>query len=80
MKNIVDEISHCRGVDVLDMPLREARREFEIHYFSRLLKLHDNDAKAVAGAAGLSRQGTIFRKLSNLGLTPEIRRRSVPHE
>lgn len=77
-RNIVDEISHHRGIDVLDLPLREARREFEIHYFSRLLKIHDNNAKLVAHVAGVSREGTIYRKLSDLGLTPEIRRRTAP--
>ncbi len=75
MVNIVDEISERRGVNVLDLTLREARKEFEIHYFSRLLALHDGNAKVVAGIAGMSRQGTIFRKLNDLGLTPEVRKR-----
>ena len=73
--NIVDEISKRRGVDVLGLTLREARREFEIHYFSRLLAIHEGNVKTVAEIAGMSSEGTIYRKLTSLGLPPDVRRR-----
>lgn len=73
--NIIDAVQSARGVRIMDLTLREARREFEAHYFSRLLLLHSGNVPEVARVAGMCGQGSIFRKLVDLGLTPEVRRK-----
>lgn len=77
LTNIVDAVEKARGVEILDMTLRDARREFEAHYFSRLLLIHQGNVAKVAEISGISVSGAIYRKLTDLGLTPEVRRKSI---
>lgn len=73
--NIIDELKKRRGLNILDLTLRDARKEFEIHYFARLLRLHEGNVAKVGEIAGMSTSGAIYRKLTGLGLTPQIRRK-----
>jgi len=53
-----------------DMPLRQAREQFEKAYFIRLLKLHNGNVSKVAAQAGIERTH-LYRKLRALGVDPK---------
>lgn len=73
MTALLREVNARRGVQVLNLPLRDARREFEAHYFSCLLEQCGGNAREAARLAGVS-EGAIYRKLRHIGLGPEVRR------
>jgi DNA-binding NtrC family response regulator len=49
---------------------QEARRQFEVRYFTRLLETHGGNVQRAAEAAGLHRT-TLYEKLAKMGLTPK---------
>jgi two-component system response regulator HydG len=49
---------------------QEARRQFEVRYFTRLLDTHGGNVQRAAEAAGLHRT-TLYEKLAKMGLTPK---------
>lgn len=52
--------------DLLELPVREARRAFEVWYYSHLLTKYKR-ISAVADAAGLDRS-SIYDKLRSIGV------------
>lgn len=60
-----------------DLPLREAREQFERSYFEYLLKIHGGNVSRVAQQAGIERTH-LYRKLRTLDVDPkEIARQSA---
>lgn len=53
-----------------DLPLREAREQFERHYFQALLRRHEGSVNKVAQHAGVERTH-LYRKLRLLGIDPK---------
>ena len=65
------KLSTDLDVDFLALPLREARREFERHYFAALIEQFDGKIVDVAKASGMCRYGSIWRKIRDLGLATD---------
>jgi DNA-binding NtrC family response regulator len=53
-----------------DLPLRDAREQFEKQYLEQLLRSHDGNVSKVAQLAGLERTH-LYRKLRTLGIDPK---------
>ena len=56
----------------LDMPLREAREQFERQYFLHHIRREDGNMSRVADRVGLERTH-LYRKLKQLGIRPSSR-------
>jgi len=56
----------------LDMPLREAREQFERQYFMHHIRREDGNMSRVAERVGLERTH-LYRKLKQLGIRPSAR-------
>lgn len=59
--------------DILNLPIREARREFERRYLIENLHRHQDCVTSAARSAGLPRQN-YHRKMKQLGIPPTKRR------
>jgi two-component system nitrogen regulation response regulator NtrX len=60
-----------QGVTInYDLPLRQAREQFERDYLEHQLRLADGSVGKVAKAAGLERTH-LYRKLRSLGIDPK---------
>jgi DNA-binding NtrC family response regulator len=56
----------------LDMPLREAREQFERQYFMHHIRREEGNMSRVADRVGLERTH-LYRKLKQLGIRPSSR-------
>ncbi len=61
----------------LDMPLREAREQFERQYFMHHIRREDGNMSRVADRVGLERTH-LYRKLKQLGIRPSSRGEEPP--
>jgi two-component system, NtrC family, nitrogen regulation response regulator NtrX len=61
----------------LDLPLREAREEFERQYFMHHIRREDGNMSRVAERVGLERTH-LYRKLKQLGVRPSSRGEDTP--
>ena len=61
----------------LDMPLREAREQFERQYFLHHIRREDGNMSRVADRVGLERTH-LYRKLKQLGIRPSSRGEDPP--
>ncbi len=61
----------------LDMPLREAREQFERQYFLHHIRREDGNMSRVADRVGLERTH-LYRKLKQLGIRPSSRGEEPP--
>lgn len=55
------------SINLLDVPLAQARAEFERIYFRELLAIHGGNIRKVSGQCGMERTH-VYRKLKMLGL------------
>lgn len=63
-------ITPSGNIPNLDLPLREAREQFEKHYLEYQLRLHHGNVSKVSQAAGIERTH-LYRKLRSLGIDPK---------
>ena len=63
-----DEGADFQGMDWFDMPLREAREQFERQYLEEVLKRMENNVSAAARVAGINRQH-FYQKMRRHGMS-----------
>jgi DNA-binding NtrC family response regulator len=65
-------VTHAVATPDTDLPLREARENFERRYFTELLARHDGNINQVAQHSGIERTH-LYRKLKSLGIDTKNR-------
>lgn len=79
-RNTAPESTPTRGRSwadlALNLPLREAREEFERAYFNHVLRLEGGNIAQVAKRTGLERTH-LYRKLRQLGISPTLTGRGI---
>ena len=67
----VREVRHDAAVAEFELPLKEAREQFERAYLEYQLRKADGSVSKVASAAGIERTH-LYRKLRGLGIDPKL--------
>ena len=67
----VPEVRHDATVAEFELPLKEAREQFERAYLEYQLRKADGSVSKVASAAGIERTH-LYRKLRGLGIDPKL--------